>query len=71
MTVLQPFTDDPIVPGETPIKAVHFAELRSNIDALRAAAGLGRFAWTDPLLRAGVTLMHRHNDIQRSRPTGS
>ena len=49
------FTDDPIVPGETPIRAVHFTELRSRIDALRAGRGLGRFAWTDPVLLAGVT----------------
>ena len=50
-----PFTDDPLVPGVTPIRAVHFTELRTRIDAVRAAAGLGRFAWTDPVLRAGVT----------------
>ena len=49
------FTDDPIVPGVTPVRAVHFAELRSRIDALRAGTGLPRFAWTDPVLRAGVT----------------
>ena len=49
------FTDDPIVPGVTPIRAVHFTELRSRIDVLRAGTGLGRFAWTDPVLRAGVT----------------
>ena len=49
------FTDDPIVPGVTPVRAVHFTELRSRIDALRAGAGLGRFAWTDPVLRPGVT----------------
>ena len=55
VTVLQPFTDHPIVPGETPVKALHFTELRSRIDALRSTAGLGRFAWTDPVLRAGVT----------------
>ena len=55
VTVLQPFTDDPIVAGETPIRAVHITELRTRIDGLRAAAGLGRFAWTDPVLRAGVT----------------
>ena len=55
VTVLQPFTDDPIVPGETPIRAAHVTELRTRIDGLRAAAGLGRFAWTDPVLRAGVT----------------
>ena len=50
-----PFTDDPIRPGVTPIRAVHFTELRTRIDALRVAAGLGRFRWTDPVLRAGVT----------------
>ena len=33
------FTDDPIVPGVTPVKAVHFTELRTRIDALRVTAG--------------------------------
>ena len=55
VTVLLPFTDDPIVAGETPIRAAHITELRTRIDGLRSAAGLGRFAWTDPVLRAGVT----------------
>ena len=55
VTVLQPFTDDPIVPGETPVRAIHFTELRARIDGLRAAAGLARFVWTDPVLRAGAT----------------
>ena len=55
VTVLRPFTDDPIVPGETPIRAAHITELRTRIDGLRAAAGLGRFAWTDPVVRPGVT----------------
>ena len=50
-----PFTDDPIRPGVTPIRAIHFAELRTRIDALRVAAGLGRFRWTDSVLTAGVT----------------
>ena len=49
------FTDDPIVAGVTPVRAVHFTELRAHIGALREAAGLGRFRWTDPVLRAGVT----------------
>lgn len=52
---LATFTDDPIRPGVTPIKAVHFTELRERIDLLRDGAGLGRFAWTDPILTAGVT----------------
>jgi len=49
------FTDHPLVGGVTPIKAVHFRELRERIDALRAAAGLARFGWTDPVITAGVT----------------
>ena len=54
-----PFTDDPIQPGVTPVRAVHFTELRSRIDALRVGTDLGRFAWTDPVLRAGVTPVRR------------
>lgn len=50
-----PFTDDPIVPGETPVKEVHFTELRLRIDAVRTAVGLPAFAWTDRVLSAGVT----------------
>ena len=55
------FIDHLLRPGSTPVRAVHFMELRSRIDALRARTGLGRFTWTDPVLRAGVTrvrLMH-------------
>ena len=52
---LTTFTDDPILPGVTPIKAVHFMELRQRIDLLRVGAGLPGFAWTDPVLTAGVT----------------
>ncbi len=50
-----PFTDDPLRPGVTPVRAVHFTELRTRIDALRTAAGLRRFRWTDPVLRPAVT----------------
>ena len=49
--VTAPFTDDPIVPGETPVRAVHFTELRARIDVLRQEAGLAPFGWTDPVLR--------------------
>ena len=58
-TVSGSFTDDPLRPGVTPVKAVHFTELRTRIDALRSAAGLPRFSWTDPVLRAGVTRVRR------------
>ena len=49
------FTDHPLVSGVTPVKAVHFRELRTRINALRRAGGLPAFAWTDPTLRPGVT----------------
>ena len=63
-TVSVPFTDDPIQLGVTPVRAVHFTELRSRIDALRAGTGLGRFAWTDPVLWAGVTPVRREHLLE-------
>ena len=44
----RPFTDEVIRPGVTPVRAVHFTELRTRIDGLRSAAGLGRFAVDGP-----------------------
>ena len=49
------FTDDPLVPGVTAVKAAHFRELRTRIDGLRTQSGLSSYAWTDPALRAGAT----------------
>ena len=49
------FTDDPLRPGVTPVRAIHFMELRARIDLLREAAGLQRFRWADAALRAGTT----------------
>lgn len=40
------FTDDPLTTG-TRIKSAHITELRTAINALRAAAGLGDFNFTD------------------------
>ena len=48
------FTDRPIRRG-TPIRAIHFLELRDRIDALRVRENLSRFQWTDPIITAGVT----------------
>ena len=55
VTAAEPFTDDPLLPGVTPVRAVHFTELRSRIDELRRGSELAEFPWTDPTLRAGVT----------------
>ena len=46
---------DPLTSLATPIKAVHFEELRTRITALRARERLPAVQWTDPTLTAGVT----------------
>ena len=53
------FTDQPIERGVTPVRAIHFLELRARIDALREAAGRPAFGWTDPALTPGVTPIRR------------
>ena len=60
VTVVAPgiFTDHPLRPG-TPIRAVHFRELRERIAALLARVGLPVVRWTDPTLVAGVTPVRR------------
>ena len=55
VTAPSTFTDHPIRPGTTPIRAVHFRELRERIAALRTRWSLPAVAWTDPILTAGVT----------------
>ena len=53
------FTDHPILPGATPVRAIHFRELRARINELRTGAGLPAFEWTDPTLTPGVTPVKR------------
>ena len=53
------FTDHPIERGVTPVRAIHFLELRARIDVLRTSAGLLAFGWTDPTLFPGVTPIKR------------
>ena len=50
-----PFTDPVLTVGFTVVKKVHIEELRTRIDALRAAKTLGPFGFTDPTLTANVT----------------
>jgi hypothetical protein len=42
------FTDDPLVPGSTVIKAEHLTQLRTAVNAVRALAGLTAATFTDP-----------------------
>jgi hypothetical protein len=54
------FTDDPLLPGATTVKAVHVTELRQSVDDLRARFGLGTFAWTDSPLAPGAAVRAIH-----------
>lgn len=50
-------------PGRTTIRATHFLELTAAVNAVRAAAGLSPFTWTDPQGRApgsGVPILKSH-----------
>ncbi len=42
------FDDDPLVPGVTPVRGNHIAQLRDAANAVREAAGLLPSSWTDP-----------------------
>jgi hypothetical protein len=59
------FTDDPIVAGSTIIQAVHLTELRTAVNAVRAAAGLSAATFTDTLT-AGVLIKVVHVNELRS-----
>ncbi|MBP6716897.1 MAG: hypothetical protein KA205_08540, partial [Acidobacteria bacterium] len=50
-----PFSDEPLMAGSTPARAIHITELRNRIDGLRIRHGLAAFTWTDPALVAGIT----------------
>ena len=58
-SVVTDFTDHPVRPGTTPVKAAHFREIRARIAALRERAGLPAVSWTDPTLTAGATPVKR------------
>lgn len=51
------FTDPTLAPGVTPIKVVHITDLRTRINAVRAARNLSAYEWTDPTLTAGSTVV--------------
>ena len=53
------FTDHPIERGVTPVRVIHFQELRARVDAALTAAGRPARRWTDPVLTPGVTPIRR------------
>ena len=51
------FTDSVLTPNVSVIKAVHVQELRTRINALRAARSLAAYQWTDSTLTAGSSVL--------------
>lgn len=49
------FTNDPLVSNTSVIAATHLTQLRTAVNAVRALAGLGAGAYTDPTVTAGTT----------------
>jgi RHS repeat-associated protein len=49
------FTDDPLVPGVTTVKAQHVTELRACVDDLRVEVSLARVSWTDLVVQPEQT----------------
>jgi hypothetical protein len=54
------FTDPTLTAGTTSVKAVHFTELRTAVDAVRTLAGLGAGSYTDAVLNSSVTVKRLH-----------
>ena len=50
------FTDDPLTAESTSIKAVHFTELRTRINALRVGCTLGNYSFTGTLTAGSTTV---------------
>lgn len=69
-TVVRPsFTDETLVPGSTPTKAVHVNEIREIVDSLRAAYGLSVTAWSETIA-AGTTSLRHYNEHVREIRSG-
>jgi subtilisin family serine protease len=54
------FTDDPLTPGVSFVRALHFAELRARIDTQRVRRGLAAAAWTDSNLTPAIAVRAVH-----------
>jgi hypothetical protein len=55
------FSDDPLLPRSTTIRAVHINELRARVDGQRGRFGLPSFGWADtPALAGATAIQARH-----------
>lgn len=65
------FTDDPVVGGVTPVKAVHLTQIRQAINALRTTGGLTAAAFTDPVLNSSIRVKAAHVQELRTALTAA
>lgn len=54
------FTDDPLSPGVTPVRATHVTQLRTAVHAVQSLAGQSAAAFTDSALGAGMPIRRLH-----------
>jgi len=54
------FTDHPLVPGVTVVRALHYSELRSRIAALRSRFGLSGYSYSGAPVTAGIVIQAQH-----------
>lgn len=58
------FTDNPLVPRVTVVKAIHLAELRTAVNAVRVLAGLPAISFTDPASRGVIIRAYHITDLR-------
>jgi hypothetical protein len=58
------FTDDPLVPGTTVVKAVHVTELRTAINNYRATASLGAYSWSTTISAGTLITAAQINELR-------
>jgi hypothetical protein len=58
------FTDNPVLSQTTAIKAIHVTQLRTAVNAVRAAAGLGAASWVDNPLQQFITTVKAQHITQ-------
>jgi uncharacterized repeat protein (TIGR01451 family) len=66
MATTMMFADDPVEAGVTKMRALHINELRNAVNAVRAAAGLAPWSFTDSPLAAGMAVRPVHFMEMRS-----
>lgn len=57
------FLDDPLSAGSTVIRAVHMSQLREAADAMRTAALLPAYSWTDAAIIVGATVIKANHIV--------